>query len=211
MPTRPSIKVIGLTGGIGAGKSTVAGIFAELGCIVSDSDAHSRAVLAREEVRAELVRWWGPSVLDADGAVDRTRVASIVFSDPEARRRLEGLVHPLIAHAREADRTRAMAESAPALVIDAPLLLEAGLDRQCDAIVFVDAPEAARLARVRETRGWDAGELHRREAAQMPLAEKRRRSGFVLKNDGPRADVAHAARAILDAVLKDPGGPRPRA
>jgi len=207
MPTPRPIKVIGITGGVGAGKSALAARFADLGCVVSDSDAHARAVLAQPDVCQTLARWWGPSVLTPDGRADRTRIASIVFSDPEARRRLEDLVHPLIAKVRAAERDRAVAAGAPAMVIDAPLLIEAGLDRECDAVVFADAPREVRAARVHAARGWDEAELHRREAAQLPLDQKRRRCHFVLNTDRPPADIALDARAVLDAVLAGRIGP----
>jgi dephospho-CoA kinase len=196
-----NVPVIGIVGGIGSGKSEVARAFERLGCVVADSDALAREILTRAAVRDELVRWWGGGVLDAEGNVDRGAVARIVFGDPAARKRLEGLVHPKI-HAARAElvaRVRA-AGTAAAIVIDAPLLYEAGVDAECDAVVFVDAPWDVRLDRVARTRGWDAAELARREAAQMSLDEKRARSGFVVQNTGSRADVEESARGVLAAV-----------
>lgn len=178
--TRPV--VIGLAGGVGAGKSAVASAFASLGCLVADSDAQARAALQRPEVVRTLVEWWGKSVLDADGGVDRSRVASIVFERPEERRRLEGLIHPLVRETRGALIDRASTEGAPAVIVDAPLLFEAGLDSECDAVVFVSAPREVRLARVARSRGWDARELDRREAAQWPVEKKRAACGYEIDN-----------------------------
>ncbi len=129
-PRRPP--VIGLAGAIGAGKSTVAGILGEAGCLVSDADRLAREVLAESDVVAELVSWWGSGVLDADGRPDRKAIAEIVFADPEARQRLEDLVHPRVHAARAAAFASAPPDT-PALVIDAPLLFEAGLAAECDA------------------------------------------------------------------------------
>jgi dephospho-CoA kinase len=201
--SKARVPVIGVVGGIGSGKSEVARALGRLGCVVADSDALAREILTRPAVRDELVAWWGAGVLGADGQVDRAAVARIVFNDPWARRRLEGLVHPLIhAERRELiDRVaREGAGTVPAVVVDAPLLFEAGVDRECDAVIFVEAPWEVRLERVKRTRGWDAAELERREAAQMPLEEKRRRSGFVVDNGGSRADVDGRARQVLERV-----------
>lgn len=189
--------VIGIAGGIGSGKSTVARAFEQLGCLVLDSDEEARRAMERPEVRDELVSWWGPGVLDADGGIDRRRVAQIVFADASERRRLEGLIHPLVKKTRR--EAIEMATGRPGVVIDAPLLFEAGLEGECDEIVFVEASRGVRLARVRRTRGWDEAEFDRREAAQMPLEEKRGRCGFVIVNedDAPRVE---AAREVLEAV-----------
>lgn len=178
------IPVIGLAGGIGSGKSHVAREFARRGCLVVDSDAEARAALDRPEVREELVGWWGAGVVGADGKVDRKRVGAIVFGDPEERRRLEALVHPLVRESRARMVERARATGAVGVIVDAPLLFEAGVDRECDAVVFVDAAREVRLARVGAARGWDEAELSRREAAQWPLELKRAKCRFVIANEG---------------------------
>ncbi len=192
---------IGLTGGIGAGKSAIATAFGELGCVVSDSDAGARAALRTTVVRDELVKWWGSEILGDDGMPDRGRIAKIVFHDAAQRARLEGLIHPILHQEREALAAESSKAGAPALIIDAPLLLEVGLDQKCDAIVFVEATREVRLERVMRTRGWDASELDRREAAQLSLAEKRRRSNYVIVNDGDRARLVGDAQRVLAAVI----------
>lgn len=191
--------VIGLAGGIGAGKSAVARILADLGCVVTDSDGLGRAALEDPAVRATLTAWWGPGILDEDGRVSRRAVANIVFADPAERRRLEGLTHPWI-ETRRREQFAAAPPDAPALVIDAPLLFESGLDAACDAVIFVDADRARRLERVR-SRGWDEAELLRREESQMPLDEKRRRADHVLSNDGSLADLERQVRTVLQGVV----------
>lgn len=194
--------VIGIAGGVGSGKSTAARTLGELGCLVSDSDAGAREALQRPEVVCTLVGWWGEGVLSPDGSPDRSAIAKIVFADDAERKRLEALIHPLLRAEREALIAGAAGRGAKAVVIDAPLLFEAGLDAECDAVVFVETPEAVRVERVRETRGWDAGELHRREKAQLPLDAKRERSDYVVVNDGHpdrlRAQLEGVLRAILN-------------
>src|SRR5690606_7560467 len=151
--------VVGLAGGIGSGKSEVARLLRELGAAVSDSDAEARRALQRADVRARLVAMWGREILDEQGQVDRAMVAGIVFSLPEAREKLEQIIHPIVHRARLRQLVRARREQAPALVIDAPLLFEAGVDEECDLVVFVDAPLEARIQRVQTGRGWGGAEL----------------------------------------------------
>lgn len=207
LPSRGSVRaspapVIGIAGGIGSGKSEVARLLSEMGCVVSHSDDDVRQVLQRPEVRDALVQWWGSSVLTATGEIDRSAVARIVFADAAQRRRLEDLVHPLVDEKRKKDWADAAAEgSVAAFVIDAPLLFEAGLDRRCDAVIFVEAPTRLRLERVRRSRGWDAGELARREKNQWPLEIKRERADHSVINDGDLAALERRVRLILDEIL----------
>jgi dephospho-CoA kinase len=196
-------RVIGLVGGIGAGKSQVARALEDLGFAVIDSDKEAKAALDRPEVRERLVKWWGDRVLEPTGRVDRKRVAEIVFSDPAQRTRLEELVHPLVKLRRSELVARAMADGAMGVVVDAPLLLEAGVDQECDYVVFVDAPLEVREARVRG-RGWEAGELARREKAQLPLEEKRRRADIAIVNDGSMEVLAGRVRAMLTRLMAQP-------
>ena len=207
--------VIGLTGGIGAGKSAVAGVLGDLGFLVVDSDKDAKEALERPEVKAELVRWWGESILDAQGRVDRGAVARIVFGDPAERARLEGLVHPLVKAGRAELVERAARERRPGVVVDAPLLFEAGSDAECDVVVFVESPREQRVERVRASRGWDESELDRREKAQLSLEEKRRRADVVVVNDStPEALKGRVEEALqaMQAGLSGRGGRgRPKA
>lgn len=201
----PHPLVIGLAGGIGAGKSAAAAAFADLGCLVSDSDAAAKAELDVPEVRDQLIAWWGEGVRAPSGRIDRAAVARVIFHDERERKRLESLIHPRLRDAREALKAQAAALGAPAVIIDAPLLYEAGLDAECDAVLFIDAPREDRLARVRATRGWDEGELERRERAQLPLDAKRARASAVIENTG---DV-RALRAAVRAFLHERARPAP--
>ena len=200
-PARPP--VLGLTGPPGAGKSTVARELAALGCVVSDSDTLARAAYDDPEVRRTVLGWWGTA--------DRRAIADLVFASPAERARLESLIHPWIAARREA----AFAAAPPGtrgLVIDAPLLLEAGLRDACDTVIFVDCPLETRQSRVAATRGWTPAELARREAAQWPLDRKRSLADHVVRNDGDPASLRAQVRAVLDEVSPvrgDPGSPGP--
>lgn len=199
MPTRPFL-ILGLAGGVGSGKSAVAAILGGLGFVVSDSDAGARAVLERADVIKELVEAFGPSVLDADGRPDRKAIADAVFGNDAKRKRLESIVHPRLHEERTALIEAARAANAVGVVIDAPLLFEAGVDAECDAVIFVDTPREKRLERVMQGRGWSEAEMDRREAAQMPLDQKRQRSDAVVVNDGDRAALRAGVLAALEAI-----------
>lgn len=199
--TRPRPMVIGLAGGIGSGKSRVAAMFGELGCVVLDSDRDARAALERPEVRAQIRRWWGEEVVASDGQLDRSRIAAIIFKDERERHRLEALVHPLVKASREEMVRQAAKAGAPAVVVDAPLLFEAGVNKECDAVVFVESPLAARLERVRATRGWGPEELERRERAQWGLDVKRRLADHVLVNDSGADELRARVQALFREIV----------
>ncbi|HYF14981.1 MAG TPA: dephospho-CoA kinase [Phycisphaerales bacterium] len=198
--------VLGLVGGIGAGKSSVARILEDMGFLVMDADRSAKEALDRPDVRGALVSWWGERVLGPDGRIDRRAVGDIVFADPAERRRLEELVHPIVKAGRGGLVERAFEEGRSGVVIDAPLLFEAGSDADCDAVIFVDAPLEQRRARVR-SRGWSDEELSRREAAQLPLDEKKRRSDAVVVND---TDLETLRRRVAGVVSDLIARPRPR-
>ncbi len=190
-----SIPVIGLIGGVGGGKSAAAALLAARGAVVIDADAVGHRVLERPEVRDRLVARFGPDIVAAEGAsgsrVDRRALAKIVFADRAARRDLEAVVHPLMVKGFE--RTIAQAErsrSATAVALDAAVLLEAGWERICDLVVYIDAPRADRLERAVRTRGWSPADFEAREAAQLPCEEKRRRADYVLPNIAGPGELA---------------------
>ncbi len=194
--------VIGLTGGIGAGKSAAAKILGDFGALVIESDAVNRELLRTGDVANTLRSWWGESVLSEDGSVNRKRVADIVFADAAQRERLEHYLHPLI----DADRQRrtAAAQSDPAIraiVIDAPLLYEAGIDNDCDAVIFVHADRAIRDERVRASRGWSPDELDRREKMQMDLALKSARADYTCNNNSGRDSLREQLSSIFYRIV----------
>jgi dephospho-CoA kinase len=141
--------VIGITGGIGSGKSTVAGMFGEIGCLVISADEQVHRAYQDPAVIAQLRKWWGNEVLAGDGQLNRKKVADIVFSDAKERQKLEGLLHPKVTQQRQERMAEAGDDpQVTAIVWDTPLLFETGLRGGCDAIVFVEAPLVQRLFRI---------------------------------------------------------------
>lgn len=195
-PRRPV--VVGITGGIAAGKSAVSAAFSAHGLVHIDADRLAREVTERPDVLAEIAAELGADLLTADGKLDRPKTAARVFADPAARQKLENLTHPRVRAATLAAIAAAKAAGDPVL-LDVPLLLERGLVEQCDFVVFVHANDATRRARA-AARGWPEGDLERRERAQMDLAQKRALADFVVDNDGAldatRCQVADLLRRI---------------
>lgn len=194
--------VIGIAGGIGSGKSFVASLFGELGCAVIDSDAQVRAAYRDPQIQKTLRSWWGDEVVPANGSINRSAIARRVFADESERQRLEGLIHPWVSDARGRERAAAAADAnVAAYVWDTPLLFEVGLNAECDAVVFVDAPFEQRLARVQATRGWNEAELGRREKSQWPLDRKKRISDYVLTNTADADEARGQVRQVLSRIL----------
>jgi dephospho-CoA kinase len=198
--------VIGICGGIGSGKSAVAAAFRALGCEVCVSDEVARAVLEQPEVRAAVTARVGRDIARADGSIDRAALGRAIFADAALRADIEKIMHPRIEAARRVQFAKAPV-STRAFIIDAPLLLEVGLDRKCDAVVFVDAPRDLRVKRVTTTRGWDAAALDRRERAQLPIDEKRARSTDTVVNDCDVAELTRRVERVLGAITAR--GPNP--
>ncbi len=196
--------IIGLCGGIGAGKSLVAREFERLGGLLIDSDELNHQVLRRPEVTQALREWWGDEILGADGVPDRQRIARVIFEDEEQKRRLESLVHPLIAALREDIINAGTGDpKVKAIILDSPLLFESNLDRLCHTTVFVEASEATRLQRLQRTRGWDLQEMRRRERWQRPLAEKRSRSRYAIRNEGSIEQLCSQAKDVFERMLAE--------
>ena len=194
--------IIGITGGIGSGKSTVAGVFGEIGCLVISADEQVRRAYEDPEVIAQLRNWWGDDVLGLDGQLNRKKIADIVFSDPQQRLKLESLLHPRVADQRQRRMDEAGDDpQVTAIVWDTPLLFETGLRGGCDAIVFVEAPLTQRLERVGRTRGWDEAELRRREKSQWPLDKKREISDYIVDNTADADYVRGQVREVLFRIL----------
>ena len=198
------LPIIGVTGGIGSGKSLVANILKENGCVVADADENTKVVLHRKEVQQQLVEWWGAKVLDDNGNVDRAFVASIVFNEANEINRLESLIHPLVRKLQEETFNNAP-KDAIGLVIDAPLLMESGLDTLCDAIIFVDSPFETRLKRVVEHRSWNEEQLRKREASQIGLDTKRSSADHIIINDGDIAHIEQQTRSVLSLIRNSIG------
>jgi len=179
---------IGLTGGIGSGKSTVAALLAAHGAQVVDADRIARAVVEPGTPGlAAVVAEFGAEVLAADGALDRAALASVVFSDPAARARLDAIVHPLV-RARAAE----LVAAAPAdgvVVQDVPLLVETGQAGSFDLVLVVEADQGARVRRLVE-RGLTVEDARARIAAQATDEQRRAVADVVVPNDGDRSELA---------------------
>lgn len=187
---------LGLTGSIGAGKSSVAELLRGRGLTVLDADAVAREVSRWPEVLAEVRAQFGPEFVQ-DGGLNRPALAELVFQAPDRRAALNAIIHPRV-RARMAELETATRGQAW-VVQDIPLLFEGGLERQMDATLLVDAPLEVRVARVMARDGLSAEQVHARDAAQLPAEEKRRRATAVVENDG---DLEQLAARVDEALRK---------
>ena len=193
---------VGLTGGIGSGKSAVAALLAEHGAVIIDADQNARAVVAKGTPGLQqVVEAFGPAVLRPDGELDREAVGRIVFSEPEQLARLNAIVHPLIAERTVQQTADAVASGATIVVYDVPLLVENGLQGRYDVVLVVAAQPATQLQRLTEQRGMAEADARARIAAQAPLADKVAVATHVIDNDGPREALAPQVDRIWAALL----------
>ncbi len=197
------MRVIGLTGGIASGKSTVSGMLRELGARVVDVDAIARAVVEPgRPAWEEIVAWLGQDILQADGNIDRRRLGELVFADKEARAALEAITHPRIAAAAQEALAAAERDGCAVAVLDVPLLYEAGWDKRVDEVwvVYVDTP--TQQGRLMTRDGLTAAQAGTRIAAQGPLAAKADLADVVIDNGGDPDDT----RAQVTAAWKRVAG-----
>jgi dephospho-CoA kinase len=199
--------VLGVIGGIGSGKSTVARQLETLGAVRLEADRVGHEVLRRRDVKSRARALWGDAVFGPDGQIDRSKLADIVFAPGPAAMRhraaLERLVHPLIkAELQRRIETLQQDPAIPLIVLDAAVLLEAGWDDVVDAIVYVDAPRVRRLERVRDSRKWDSRRLELRESAQKPLTWKRKRADYVVDNSGSLEQTLEQVERIYTTLTQ---------
>lgn len=200
--------LVGLTGGIGSGKSAVAQRFAELGAEVIDADRIAREVVAPgEPALADLAERFGNDILQADGSLDRAALATRAFTDDAARADLDRLTHPHIA-GRIASRIAELGAGDGAgpddlVVVDHPLLIETRQTGRFDAVVVVVAAEAVRVARLVEERGMDPGDVRARMRAQVDDVERRRVADHVIVNDGDLEELHRQVDRVRDTLLQD--------
>ena len=193
--------ILGLTGNIAAGKSTVASRLAALGAHVIDADLLAREAVAPGSAGlASIVQRWGPGILAADGTLDRAALRRIVFSDPVERAALDAIIHPEVARRRSRAVAAAKASGAPIVVCDIPLLFETELETTVDAVLLVDAPASIRRERLLQDRGLTPEEADGMIAAQMPSELKRARADFIIENVGSRDELIAQVDALWSAL-----------
>lgn len=184
------VLMVGLTGGIGSGKSAVSRLLAEHGAVVIDADLVAREVVEPgTEGLAKVVAEFGEQVLRPDGSLDRPTLGSLVFADPAKLAALNAIVHPLIGHRTAELLARAREAGATVLVHDVPLLVESHLAEGYDAVVVVAADPETQLHRLTRLRGMSVHEARQRIAAQAPLADKLAVATHVISNDGPLEEL----------------------
>jgi dephospho-CoA kinase len=194
--------VIGLLGGVGAGKSTVAAELVKLGCVLVDADAIGHELLEDPEVQAELRRLWGDGVVDSAGRVDRPAVARIVFNSLEDLAALNRVMHPRMRR-RMAERIEAASydPAIPAVAVDAALLLETDWHELCTVFVYVSAPAELRAQRVERDRGWDRATWKQRENSQKPLDMKADRAEYDIDGSSSLSCLREQVRSVFQKMV----------
>ena len=194
--------LVGLTGGLGAGKSTVARMLADRGAVVVDADDLARrAISPGTPGHRKVLEVFGEGVVDEDGSIDRRALAGVVFEDPAARRDLESITHPEVFRllAEEVERRR---ETDDVVVFDAALIVETGFDESTDVLVVVALDPALQLERV-VSRGMDRAEAEARIAAQALPGEREARADEVVRNDGDLADLERQVDALWERLRRE--------
>jgi dephospho-CoA kinase len=196
--------LVGLTGGLGSGKSTVSGMLAERGAVVLDADAFARdAVRPGTAGFDRVVARFGPGVVGPDGELDRAGLASIVFNDEPALRDLEAIVHPEVRRMVE-EGVSVNADTDRVVVLVNPLLIEMGTHRDCDLVVVVSTSPQVQLERV-VARGMDPDDAAARMANQLPMDERARHADVLLDNDGDLAELERQVDRLWDDVRRRAG------
>ncbi len=193
---------LGLTGGIGSGKSTVANFLAEAGAAILDADAISRSVTqAGGRAIPAILAEFGPSMITPEGALNRDAMRALVFSKPDSKRQLEAIIHPLVGQILQAQTETAIAQGQSCLVFDVPLLVESGerWRRQVDAVCVVDCQTETQIQRVMARSGLSRAEIERIMAQQATRAQRLACADFVILNDG--IDLAQLKQRVHEMWL----------
>jgi dephospho-CoA kinase len=188
---------LGLTGGIGAGKSTVAALLADHGAVIIDADAIAREIVQPgTPALVELVDAFGVGILRDDGSLNRGELARLAFADPDAAARLNGIMHPAIRAESERRIADAAARGASVVVYDMPLLVETGQQDVVDVVVVVDVPEEMQVERAVTLRGLDEDDVRRRMQVQASREQRRAAADVVIDNSGDREATARQVEAL---------------
>ncbi len=196
--------IIGILGGIGSGKSTVANEFARLGCAVVDADKIAHRLLDEAGVREEIVGLFGQQILDPAGRIDRRKLAEIVFADPEKLSLLNKTIHPLVLEEAEQLIRRHNSQSrVKAIVLDMPLLLEVGWEKRCDRLVFVECDPQIRAERAKKMGIFDENQLKVRENSQISLDKKVGIADNIIENNSGFSALVRQVANIFSGVLDE--------
>jgi dephospho-CoA kinase len=196
--------LVGLTGGIATGKSTVARMFGVRGAAVIDADQMVRELQKPgSAVYEAIVDAFGPRILGCDGTIDRKSLGDLVFHDEQLRRRLESIVHPVLINAVEQRVAELRTQGVAVCVVELPLLMEAEAERRFDYVVVVTAPEEVQIARLMADRGLTREDALARIASQIPLGEKERRGDFVIETTGALQQTERRVQEIYEWLLRN--------
>jgi len=193
------MKIIGIVGGIASGKTSAAQSFEQSGAVVLSADEIGHRVLQEAEIRQTAVERWGSKILDSSGQIDRKHLAAIVFENEEDLIFLEKLTHERIRNQISVALQQLAQNHTAIVILDAPLLLEAGWAPLCDAIVFIESSLENREKRAAE-RGWTPEELARRESRQLSLQKKRASTSYTIHNDGTTAELQEEICRVWDSL-----------
>ena len=198
---RTTLKTLGVTGGIGSGKTAVCRLFEDLGARVFYADAEARQLMERDpEVRAEMEAAFGPESYGPDGNLNRVYLARQVFGHEENVARINAIVHPRVFRAFEQAKAQAARDGLALLIHEAALIFEAGGDKHLDAVAVVDAPEDERIRRVVTRDGVEPEQVRARMRHQLPPADLRRRADYLIENNGTLEALREQVERVYRAV-----------
>lgn len=195
--------VIGLTGGIGAGKSEVARILQELGAVIINADqVGHQAYTPHTETWDEVVKAFGEEILQDNEEIDRRKLGGIVFADPAQMARLNSIMHPRLAQMVAERIEESRGQDLPAIVVEAAILFEAGWEYLVEEVWTTEAPEAEIVARLQARNGWDAAEVKKRIDSQMSSAERSARADLVVENSGDLENLEHRIKYLWESRVE---------
>ena len=195
--------IIGLLGGIGSGKSTVAAEFSKLGCLIIDADRISHALIQKNTVIQQLVNLLGPDILTAAGNPDRKKIAASVFNDPDKLKALNSIIHPAVLCEMDRQIKKNIQNSNfKAIILDIPLLVEIGWDKRCTRIIFIECNEQIRMERARVNKNMQTKEFKNRENFQISLDKKRCLADNTINNVSDLSTLVRQIEFIFSDIVK---------
>jgi dephospho-CoA kinase len=195
--------VIGILGGIGSGKSTIAAEFAKLGCKVIDADKIAHELLAEPSVKGKLLSLFGQDILDSSGRIDRRKLAEIVFADGKMLVSLNSIIHPLVLQlAQELIEQYKRQNQVKAIILDMPLLVEVGWHTRCDKLIFVNCEQKLRLERAKKL-GFDENHVKIRENFQISLDNKAGLADNTIENNSDLSAIANQVTGIFSYIVNN--------